>query len=299
VDAVAQPQLTAHSAVATVRKESEYSIVWRQFRRNPGAVFGAVILVLLVLVALFAPLLAPYDPLKVNMRQGLLPPNAEYLMGTDEMGRDVLSRLLFGARISLQIGFISLAIAGSAGIVLGVIAGYYGGWIDNVVSRATDILMAFPDLLLALLVVAVLGPSLRNAMIAVGIAGIPSYVRLVRGMTLSVRDTDYVLGARAVGCYDRRIIWRYMLPNVLPPLIVMATLGIAGAILSAAGLSFIGLGAQRPTPEWGAMLSTGRDYMRSAWWITIFPGMAIMITVLSLNMMGDGLRDALDPRLRR
>lgn len=275
------------------------TIVWRQLRRNRGAVGAGVLILLLVMMAFAAPLIAPHDPTEANLQAAMQPPGLEHLLGTDAFGRDVLSRLIFGSRISLQIGMISLAIAGSIGVLLGVLGGFYGGWLDQGISRLVDVLLAFPDLLLALLVVAALGPNLQNAMIAVGISSIPSYVRLSRASSLSVREMEYVLAARTVGCYDWQIMVRYILPNVLPPVIVLATLGVAGAILAAAGLSFLGLGAQPPTPEWGAMLGDGRMYLRDAWWLTVMPGIAIMITVLSLNMLGDGLRDALDPRLRR
>ena len=279
--------------------QTELALVWRQLRRNYGAVAGGVVVILLVAIALTAPFISPHDPTEVNLLYAMAPPSLENPLGTDTFGRDMLSRVIYGSRISLQVGLITLAIAASVGLFLGVLAGYRGGWADSLISRVVDVTLAFPDILLALVIVAALGPGLQNAMIAIGISSIPSYVRLVRGSTLSIREMDYILGARAIGCYDGHIMLRYILPNVLPPVIVLGTLGVAGAILSAAALSFIGLGAQPPTPEWGAMLSDGRNYMRDAWWLTVIPGVAIMVTVLSLNLLGDGLRDALDPRLRR
>ncbi len=279
--------------------QSQAAIIWRQLKRNHGAVGASILLVLVIVMAIAAPLIAPYDPIDANMSDAMVAPSFQHWLGTDAFGRDMLSRVIFGARISLQVGLISLAIAGGIGVLFGVLAGYLGGWVDNLISRLVDVLLAFPDLLLALLIVGALGPSLQNAMIAVGVSSIPSYVRLARGATLSVREMEYVQGARAIGCNNWHIMSRYIMPNVLPPVIVLATLSVAGAILAAAGLSFLGLGAQPPTPEWGVMLGDGRMYMRDAWWLTVVPGVAIMITVLSLNMLGDGLRDALDPRMRR
>jgi peptide/nickel transport system permease protein len=211
----------------------------------------------------------------------------------------MFSRVLHGARISLRVGLISVGIGGGVGILLGIVAGFRGGFVDDLIMRLMDLLLAFPGILLALAIIAILGPGLTNVMIAVGIAGIPVYTRVARATTLALREREFVVGARAIGCRDGRIMLRYVLPNVLPPLIVLATLGIAGAILTAAGLSFIGLGAQPPAPEWGAMLTRGRNYLQQAWWYSTFPGLAIMVTVLGINMLGDALRDALDPRLRR
>jgi peptide/nickel transport system permease protein len=255
-------------------------------------------MVLLIVVALVGPFVAPYDPIKQSADELLMPPSSRHWFGTDQYGRDILSRVLFGAQLSLRVGLAAVAIAVICGCLLGLIAGYYGGSTDTLIMRLIDVKLAFPGILLAMAIVAILGSSLTNVMIAVGISGIATYTRVVRGSVLSAKEMLYVLSARAVGCRDRRIIFVYLLPNVLGPVIVLATLGIAGAILSASGLSFIGLGAQPPTPEWGAMLSKGRDYLDRAWWITTFPGLAIMVTVLAINMIGDGLRDALDPRLR-
>jgi peptide/nickel transport system permease protein len=285
--------------MSSVRSEGQLAIVIRQLRLNRGAVLGLILIVLAVVVAVAAPWIAPYDPLEQDIWSALKPPSRLHPLGTDDIGRDLLSRIIYGARISLRVGLISVAIASTIGTTLGIMAGFYGGWADNIIMRLTDVLAAFPGMLLALTVIAVLGPGLFNVMIAVGVGSIPSYTRISRGATLSIKICAFVESARAVGCKSARIMARYILPNVLPPLIVIMTLGIAGAILTASGLSFLGLGARPPTPEWGAMLSTGRTYLRQAWWFAMFPGLAITLTVVSINLFGDGLRDALDPKLRR
>jgi len=279
--------------------QRQSAIVVRQLRRNRAAVAGAIILAIEIILAVGAPAFARYDPIEQDFTVALQGPTHAHLFGTDDVGRDLLSRVMYGARISLSVGLIAVGIGSITGVILGVIAGFYGGVIDTLLLRFMDVLLAFPGILLALAVVAVLGPGLYNVMIAVGFGGIPAYTRLARASTLSVRERDYVLAARAIGCPNGRIMARYILPNVIPPVIVLATLGIAGAILTAAGLSFIGVGAQPPSPEWGAMLSLGRQYLQRAWWVTVFPGLAIMLTVLSVNMVGDAVRDALDPKLRR
>ncbi len=279
--------------------QRQSAIVVRQLRRNRAAVAGAIILAIEIILAVGAPIFARYDPIEQDFSVALQGPTHAHLFGTDDVGRDLLSRVMYGARISLSVGLIAVGIGSITGVILGVIAGFYGGVIDTLLLRFMDVLLAFPGILLALAVVAVLGPGLYNVMIAVGFGGIPAYTRLARASTLSVRERDYVLAARAIGCPNGRIMARYILPNVIPPVIVLATLGIAGAILTAAGLSFIGVGAQPPSPEWGAMLSLGRQYLQRAWWVTVFPGLAIMLTVLSVNMVGDAVRDALDPKLRR
>lgn len=295
--------LTSGAAVGgfhqMTKPQSQWRIVWRQLRRNRAAMIGATLLAIEIFVALAAPWVAPYDPYKQQPRSALQPPSRDHWFGTDDTGRDLLSRVIYGTRISLRVGLISVGIGGTIGISLGIAAGYRGGFVDNVIMRAMDLLLAFPGILLALAIITILGPSLFNVMIAVGISAIPSYTRVARGATLSLRDREFVVSARAIGARDLRITLKYILPNVLPPLIVLATLGIAGAILTAAGLSFIGLGAVPPTPEWGAILTLGRKYINQAWWYTTFPGLAIMVTVLGINMVGDALRDALDPRLRR
>jgi peptide/nickel transport system permease protein len=243
-------------------------------------------------------LLAPYDPIQINPEHYLYTPGYPYWFGTDQYGRDVLSRVLYGSRVSLIIGFISVGIAATIGVVIGLVSGYFGRWVDSLLMRLVDVMLAFPGILLALAIVSMLGPNLRNVMIAVGIAGIPTYARLTRGSVLSAREALYIEAARVIGVPDGTILRRHILPNVVAPVIVAATLGTGGAILAAAALSFLGLGAQPPTAEWGRMLADGRQYLRDQWWIATFPGLAIMVTVLAMNMLGDGLRDALDPRLK-
>lgn len=266
-------------------------------RRHKGAMIGLALVLMLVAVALGANLLAPQSPTKIDIVQALRGPDRQHWMGTDQYGRDVYSRVIHGSSISLVVGFISVGIAAIAGTTVGLVAGFYGGRVDGVLMRVIDVMLAFPGILLALAIVSVLGPSLRNLMIAVGISGIPFYARLVRGSVLVAKEQLYVEAARVVGVPIPVILLRHILPNIVAPIIVAATLGMGGAILAAAALSFIGLGSQPPTPEWGRMLSEGRDYLRDAWWISTFPGVAIMLTVLGVNMLGDGLRDVLDPRL--
>jgi peptide/nickel transport system permease protein len=260
---------------------------------------GGVVIVLFVAVALFAPVLAPHDPNEIETRARRKPPSATHLLGTDELGRDVLSRVIYGARVSLRVGVVAIGIALTAGTLLGVVAGYFGRGVDSIIMRLTDVMLAFPGILLAIAIIAILGPGLFNVMIAVGIEAIPVYARTARASTLAVRQLEYVIGARASGAGHGRILGRHILPNIVAPLIVLATIGVAGSILAAAGLSYIGLGAQPPTAEWGAMLSSARTYLRDAWWIATFPGVAIMVVVLALNLFGDGLRDVLDPHTRR
>jgi len=268
----------------------------RRFRRHRGAVAGAVIAVAFAAVALLAPWLAPHDPEAVQLAANLRPPSWSHLFGTDSLGRDVLSQTIYGARISLTIGFVSVSLALLGGVPIGALAGYAGGWADRLTMRFVDILVSFPTLLLAIIVITIFGPGLFNAMIAIGIAQVPLYARLTRGAVLKVKALDYVAAARASGAPARRILWRHVFPNCLPPLIVQSTLLFATAILSAAYLGFLGLGAQPPTPEWGTMLSKARDFLRVAPHVSIFPGLTIMLTVLGLNLLGDGLRDVLDPR---
>lgn len=270
----------------------------RRLVRSTSVAIGALILLVMIVLALAAPLLTPFDPEAVAPELRLQTPNPYHLFGTDDFGRDVFTRVLYGGQLSLQVGLFSVVLASVIGVILGVIAGYYGGWIDAVIMRLIDVMLAFPGILLALAIVAVLGRSLPNVMIAVGISSIPVYTRVARGSTLALRQIDFITSAQAMGCPQWQIMGRHILPNILAPLIVVATNGVAGAIISGAALSFLGLGAQPPTPEWGIMLSEGRVYLRSAWWVTTFPGLAIMITVMAINLLGDGLRDILDPRLR-
>lgn len=258
---------------------------------------GAIMLLLLIFCAVFAPVIAPYDPLAVVPFEILLPPSADHWMGTDTLGRDMLSRVIFGSRVSLRLGLVSVSIAMSLGILIGSLAGYLGGQIEAALMRVIDILLAFPSLILALIFVFALGPGLTNAMIAVGIASIPAYARVTRAEVLSAKENLYVQAAEAVGAPNRTIMFRHILPNIIAPNIVIAALGTGIAILAGSALSFLGLGAQAPTPEWGLMLSQGRGFMSLAWWLSFFPGLAIMITVMALNLLGDGLRDVFDPRL--
>jgi peptide/nickel transport system permease protein len=253
---------------------------------------------LLVGLAFIGPLVSPYDPTKLASSQTLLPPSFDNLMGTDNFGRDIWTRLLYGARISLQVGLSAVGLGALVGIALGLPSGYFGGWYDLVLQRAVDIMQAFPGILLALALVAVLGPSLNNAMIAVGVASVPGFTRIARAAVLSTKELQYVESARVVGCGNGRIMLLHVLPNSLAPLIVLGTTGIGTSIAAAAALGFLGLGAQPPTPEWGTMLAEGRLFVRVAWWMATFPGLAIALIVLAVNLVGDGLRDALDPRLR-
>jgi peptide/nickel transport system permease protein len=266
-------------------------------RHQYGAIVGGILLLFVVLVTIAAPLIAPEDPLEI-VDDRRLGPSSAHLMGTDEIGRDTFSRVLYGGRVSLRVGVLAVLIGAVSGTLLGMIAGYVGGWLDSLIMRAIDVLLAFPGILLALVIVAILGPSINNVMIAVGIEFIPAFVRTVRGATLSVKEEEYVIAARAVGARSWRILLRHILPNVVSTVIVLSTLAVGIAILAAAGLSFLGLGAQPPTPEWGAMLSDARSFLRESPHLAIFPGATIMIVVLSLNLLGDGLRELLDPRLR-
>jgi peptide/nickel transport system permease protein len=259
---------------------------------------GTLILSLVTLAVLGAGVLALDDPLAVDPARRFQPPGPGHPFGTDILGRDMYTRMLFGGRLSLVTGIISVTFALALGVPMGVLSGFYGGLTDRLVMRLVDLMLTFPGILLALVIVAVLGPSLLNAMIAVGISASPTYARVVRSTALSAKTEAYIEAARALGCSNLRIIVRHILPNTIAPLIVLSTLGVAGAIIAAAALSFLGLGAQPPQPEWGALLSEGRSYLRAAWWMTAFPGLAIMVTVLAINLLGDGLRDALDPRLR-
>lgn len=269
---------------------------WRLFVRNKLALFGAMIIMALFVSALFAPLISPYDPVKSNIRERLTGPSVDHFFGTDDLGRDIFSRIVHGSRISLQVGLVSVSIATAVGMLLGVLAGYFGGWIDTIAMRLMDVMFAFPGVLLAIAIMAVLGPSTTNVMIAVGIVYIPIFARITRGSVLTVRNRDFVEAAYCVGLRPGRIIFRHILPNALDAVIVQVSLATAFAILAEAALSFLGLGTQPPAPSWGSMLSFGRQYMLEAPWWTIFPGLAIFLTVLALHLIGDGLRDALDPR---
>lgn len=267
-----------------------------RFMRNRAAVFGALLVALVVAMALFAPWLTPYDPVQASFMTVRQAPSAAHWFGTDELGRDVLSRLLFGARASLLAGVVSVGIAVLLGVPLGLLAGYFGKLVDGVISRIADALLSIPFLILAIALSAFLGPSLVNAMAAIGISAMPRFIRLTRGQAISVKAEEYVEGARAIGLDHARIIVRYILPNVLPPIIVQGSLTVASAIIAEASLSFLGLGQLPPAPSWGSMLNTAKDFVSQAPWMSIFPGIAIFLAVLGFNLLGDGLRDALDPR---
>jgi peptide/nickel transport system permease protein len=278
--------------------------VVRRLLRHRGAIAGSLITLLFFTAALLAPALSPYHPLAQDLDRRLQGPSRAHLLGTDDFGRDILSRVMYGARISLTVGFISIGIAVAGGLGLGLVAGFYtvGRWgrlIDTVIMRTSDILLAFPTVLLAIAIVTAFGPGLRNAMLAIAILYLPRFIRIVRATVLVEKEQTYIEAGQALGAGNRRLLFRHLVPNVMSPVIVQATLGLAEAIIEAAALSFLGLGATPPTPEWGAMLSEGRSYLRLAPWVTFFPGMAIFLIVVSFNLLGDGLRDALDPRLRR
>jgi peptide/nickel transport system permease protein len=289
------------SKVAERRLEmrSRLGEVARDLLRSRGVMIGGTLFLVLMVIAIAAPVIAPYNPIEQDYGQTLRPPSREHLMGTDNFGRDIFSRVVYGAQISLQVGLISVGIASVIGIPLGLMAGYYGGWLDSAAMRLIDVMLAFPGILLAFVVVAVLGSSLTNLMIAIGIGSIPGFARLIRGSVLSARELSYVEAARVIGCRDPRIIGLHILPNVASPIIVYSTLKVATAILAGASLSFLGLGVQRPTPEWGVMLADGRNFLQQQWWISAFPGLAIMVTTLAINLLGDGIRDVHDPRTKR
>ncbi|MEM6430405.1 MAG: ABC transporter permease [Deinococcota bacterium] len=290
---------TSTASLSVPKRRHRENRAWRQLRRNPRTIFGIVVIVIIVLAAVFAPFVSPYEPNSQNLRSRLEAPSATHLLGTDEFGRDVLSRIIFGGRVSLQVGFISVGIALVIGGGMGLLGGYYGKRVDSVLMAIVDVLLALPAFLLALAIIAALGPGLINVMIAVGIANIPAFARITRSAVLTVREQDFVAAALAAGSSDLRVMLKHIIPNALSPVIVQVTLSLAGAILAAAGLSFLGMGAQPPTPEWGSMLSKSRPFIRDAHWAVTFPGLAIVITVLALNFVGDGLRDALDPRKKR
>lgn len=271
---------------------------FRRLVKSRGATSGGVIFGLFVFMALAAPLLTPYDPIRLNVVESLEPPSARHWLGTDQFGRDVLARVIYGARVSMAMGVVAVTISVVLGLALGLVSGYYRGTVDLLVMRLVDVMLAFPGILLALVIIAVLGPNLGSAMIAVGVSGMPLFVRVVRSSTLTVRALQYVEAAQAAGSSDVRVLVRHVLPNVLTPVIVLVTLGIPSAIVAGAALSFLGLSVKPPTPDWGEMLSKGRAFMGTAWWLSTFPGLAIAVIVLAINRFGDGLRDALDPRLK-
>ena len=301
---------TPVTPVRPKKKKSQFIDIWRRFKRSRTAMAGLVIILLIIFSAIFADVISP--PVRVAGTNIVIPraeftdlmndkvfPNAQFLFGTDNLGRDIFARVIHGTRISLLIGIFVVGIASVVGITLGSVAGFYGGVSDNIIMRFIDILLAIPQILLAISISAALGPGLNNVMIAVAISMIPSYARIVRGSVLSLKDQEFIEAAKSVGASNFRLIMRHILPNAMAPLIVNATMGLATAILAAAGLSFIGLGIQPPTPEWGSMLNEGRQIMIEFWPVAVFPGIAIALTVLGFNLLGDGLRDALDPRLKK
>ncbi len=269
----------------------------RRFARSPNAVIGLGLFVGLLLMAALAPLLAPYDPVAINVRERLQPPSAGHLFGTDDFGRDIFSRVVWGSQLAIRLGSLSVIVALAGGVALGLLAGYYRGGVDMLISRLFDILLAFPAILFAIGVVAIFGPSLDVLIVAFGIFGWAGFGRIVRGSVLSARQREYVEAARTVGARARRIMWRHILPNVIAPVIILSATRFGGALLAGSGLSFIGLGVPIPQPEWGAIMATGRDYLLVAWWIALCPGALLTVAVLGVNLLGDGLRDVLDPRL--
>ncbi|MFP5076280.1 ABC transporter permease subunit [Rhizobium sp. YIM 134829] len=295
-------------SMATAKTTSHPSAAaefWYYFSRNKGAVIGLAVFLIILFVAIFAPFVAPHSPSEQNREALLMPPvfaaggQWSYILGADAVGRDILSRLIYGARFSLFIGLVVVSLSVVSGVLIGLIAGFFRGWVDTAIMRVMDIILAFPSLLLALVLVAVLGPGLLNAMVAISLVNLPHFVRLTRASVMTERSKDYVIGSQVAGAGIWRIMFLTILPNCLAPLIVQATLAFSAAILDAAALGFLGMGAQPPTPEWGTMLSEAREFIQRAWWVVTFPGLAILITVLAINLMGDGLRDALDPKLKR
>jgi len=272
---------------------------WRRFRENKLALSGAILVLFMFAVSFLAPVISPYDPADIEVGRMLEPPSAEHWFGTDPLGRDILSRMIWGAQISLKVGFVSVGISLLIGVLLGALAGFYGGRVDRLIMRFVDVMLCFPAFFLILAVIALLEPSIWNIMIVIGLTSWMGVARLVRAEILSLREREFILAIRAQGASDLRIIFRHLLPNALAPILVAATLGIAGAILTESALSFLGIGVQPPTPSWGNILMAGKDNIMIAWWISVFPGLAILITVLSYNLLGEGIRDIIDPRLRR
>jgi peptide/nickel transport system permease protein len=271
---------------------------WARFRRNRLAVTGLALVVSLFVISLAAPVLSPFDPNSIDLEAMLMPPSQAHLLGTDPLGRDVLSRIIYGARVSLLVGFVSVGLATFIGLLIGSLAGFYGGWVDSLLMRQVDVMLCFPSFFLILAVIALLEPSIWYIMAVIGITGWMGVARLVRAEFLSLREREFILAAKALGASDLRVMLRHMLPNALAPVMVSATLGVAGAILTESALSFLGLGVQPPTPSWGNILTAGKDNIEIAWWLSLFPGLAILITVMSYNLLGEGIREAIDPRLK-
>jgi len=274
-------------------------VFWTRFRTNRFAMAGALLIVFLFLVSLLAPVITPYGPDDLDLYHVLMPPSGSHWFGTDDLGRDVLTRIIYGARISLKVGFVAVGIAVAIGTVIGLVSGYYSGRLDNILMRFVDIMLCFPTFFLILAVIAFLEQSIWYIMIIIGLTGWMGVARLVRAEVLSIRERDYVMAVRALGASDTRIIFRHILPNSLSPVLVSATLGVAGAILTESALSFLGIGVPPPTPSWGNILTAGKEYIEFAWWLTLYPGLSITVTVLAYYLVGEGIRDALDPRLKR
>lgn len=291
-------QVATQAAEVSYQRRSPWASMLRRFRKNKRALVGFWMVVVFVGIAVFAQAIAPYDPIEQNMDVILQPPSANHLFGTDEYGRDILSRIIYGSQISLMIGIVGVLISVVIGVGLGTVSGYFGGRTDMFIMRIMDIFMAFPSFLLALAIVSVLGPGMVNVMIAIGIFSVPTFARISRSAVISVKNKEFIEAAKSMGASHVRVIFKHVLPNSVAPIIVLSTMRIATAILTASGLSFLGMGAQPPTPEWGAMLSTGREYLRTAPHVSTIPGLAIMFMVLAFNMLGDGLRDALDPKMK-
>jgi len=287
------PWWTLESGYLKMKKD-----FWKRFLKNKMALAGSMVVVLLFIVSILAPWIAPYDPNQMNLQNVLVPPSGAHLFGTDQLGRDVLSRMIWGARISLKVGFVATGIAILIGTILGAVSGYYGRWIDAVIMRFVDIMLCFPAFFLILAVIALLEPSIWNIMMIIGLTGWMGITRLVRADFTSLKERDFVLAARAIGASDLRIIFIHVLPNAMASVLVAATLGVAGAILTESALSFLGIGVQPPTPSWGNILTAGKDNIDIAWWLSLYPGMAILVTVLGYNLLGEGIRDSLDPRLK-
>jgi len=271
---------------------------WARFRRNRLAMTGLTLVAGMFVVSLAAPFLAPYDPNSIDLKAVLMAPSGEHLLGTDPLGRDVLSRIIYGSQVSLKVGFVAVGLATLIGLLVGAVAGYYGGWVDQLLMRLVDLMLCFPTFFLILAVIAILEPSIWNIMVVIGLTSWMGVARLVRAEFLSLREREFVMAARALGASDARLIWRHLLPNALAPVMVSATLGVAGAILTESALSFLGLGVQPPTPSWGNILTAGKDNIEIAWWLSFFPGLAILVTVMSYNLLGEGVREAIDPRLK-
>ena len=282
-----------------VKESFFYQVFWTRFRTNRFAITGGVVVILLFLLSFLAPYITPYGPNDLDLYHVLIPPSSSHWFGTDDLGRDVLTRMIYGARISLLVGFVAVGIAVIIGTFVGLLSGYYSGWVDNILMRFVDIMLCFPTFFLILAVIAFIGQSIWYIMIIIGLTGWMGVGRLVRAEVLSIRERDYVMAVRALGARDLRIIFRHILPNAMSPVLVSATLGVAGAILTESALSFLGIGVPPPTPSWGNILTSGKDYIEFAWWLTLYPGLAITVTVLAYYLVGEGIRDALDPRLNR